>query len=286
MTVYIRNGGAWYAAPSGKIAVKDGGAWKTASFCKIRQGGAWYDSGYRGYPNPPQNIRVASWDFGQVTPYWDAPAAGAAPVSYYQVVKTDANGNWVTSVNTSSQSYSFGVSQDERCQFYVSSWSTGGLQSAWNGPLRVQIGHTQLSHTVTDTLTRPWSTGMDVNGYRNTTQLLYVPSSVNISSWYFNLSCTFSTGVISPTASRIVSHIFANVAQGQNLNWSNPLQGWYSYTYNGQNSWWGFWVDGTGWSQYGDGAYRVVGRFEQHGTETYYQDRTVIDRNYADNSYW
>lgn len=274
------------------MRVRDGGAWRVANFCYIKQGGAWYDSGYRGYPNAPQNIRVASWDFGQVTPYWDAPAAGGAPVSYYHVVKTDANGNWVAEVNTTSQSYSFGVSQDERCQFYVQSVSAGGLASGWNGPLRCQIGHTELSHTVTDTLTRPWSTGMDINAYGpDNTYLLYVPASVNISSWYMNFAATFSTSVLSPTASREINHVFNNVIQGEKLNWSNPLPAgggspWFSYVYNGNNSYWGFYVHGTGWSTGPTGGYRFTGRFEQHGTETYYQDRTVIDRNYAGNSYW
>lgn len=288
MTVRIKQGGAWYAVPNGNLRVRDGGAWKVANFCYIKINGAWYDSGYRGYPNAPQNMRVASWDFGTVVMTWDGPAAGGAPVDHYEWQKLDANGNFVSGPSmTNATQAMWGVSEDERCQFRMRSISAGGLASAWSNTVRVQIGHSEQSHVVTDTKTRQWGSGMDVNAYGpDNTYLIYVPSSVNVSSWYLNLSATFSTSVLSPTATREINHVFANVIQGTKLNWANPTQGWFSYVYNGQNSYWGFYVHGTGWSTGPTGGYRMVGRFEIWGDETYYENRTVIDRDYAGNSYW
>jgi hypothetical protein len=44
---------------------------------------------------------------------------------------------------TTGGSWSFGVAQNTLYQFYVRSWTARGLASAWNGPIRVGIGHPQ-----------------------------------------------------------------------------------------------------------------------------------------------
>lgn len=295
MALYIKNGGAWRQVGDGRLYIKWGGSWRLANYCYRKTNGNWVDSGYRSYPNAPSGIRVASWDFGQVTPYWDAPAAGGAPVSYYHVVKTDAAGNWVAQVNTGAQQYSFGVSQDERCQFYVRSIGPSGLASAFNGPLRCQIGHNEQGHYVTDNLTRPWdslSAGQaeNVNGYRNTTHIRYVPNSVEVSSWYMNLreNPGWAISKLSPGTNREIYHVFRNAIQWAGvLDWSEPLVGWFSYVHWGENNWWGFYVsDNIGWTSSPTGTQRFVGEFRIHGTEHYTQQRYVIDVNYAGNSYW
>lgn len=305
MPVRIKDGGVWRTVSNGNLRVRDGGTWKVANFVSIKINGAWFTCDYRGYPNPPQSPYIAAWDstnFNTATLAWSAPAAGGAPVASYEVLKTSANGNWVGGypLNVGNVgSYAFPTGQDDRCQFYVRAISTGGLNSAdafgWTGPIKVQMGHTELGHTETDNLTRAWdstSAGQSeaVNGYRNTTHLRYMPAAVEASSWYFNLreNPGWAISKISPGTNREVYHVFQNAIQwGTVLDWSEPLVGWFSYVYWGQDQWWGFYVsDNIGWTASPSGLQRFVGEFRIHGIEHYTQQRYVVDRARAENSYW
>jgi hypothetical protein len=303
----IKRSGAWADVANGNLKIRSNGAWQSANYCYIRSGGVWRDSGYRGYPLVPQSLAVSpgaapyNWSFSQVTVQWAAPAAGGAPVDHYQVVKTDANGSWVSAVDTGATSYTFGVSNDERCQFYVQSVSAAGLPSGFIGPVRVQIGHPEVGHYANVQHNEPWNSAMvSVNLYlQSYTVTIFVPSDVLVSSWYTNLrNDTAGWAKLSPDPSntappggRRLFDVFRNAPQW--TDWHNRLDvpnpwapPWRAMNHWGENQGWGYAIDGTGYSAGPTGGFRIYGEFQIFGTRYYDVNTYFIDTNRVDNSFW
>jgi hypothetical protein len=297
MTVYIKSGGAWRAGNNGQIKIRWGGAWQTASYIYEKVNGAWQDSGYRGFPLAPQSIWVHAWDFNNVAIGFTGPPAGGAPVAYYRLVQTDANGNWLNSVNVGGSPWgNFGVGQDGRYQFFVQSVSAAGLESGWCGPVRVQIGHTELGHYGTVQQSRPWSSE-HISSARNRDDPFWVgvPGSVILTGLHWRNMTTPQSSVVTPYNQRTVNLITQTVDRGP-LNdhightilsgssyawWDFPLYEWG----NGQAC--GFVARGSGWSTTGNGTYMLwCEDMWCDGTEYYDVSVYYVDRNYAGNSYW
>jgi hypothetical protein len=190
----------------------------------------------------------------------------------------------------------FNVAEDYQVAFFVRSVSAGGLKSAWAAvsPVRVLIGHSQLSHTVTDTLTRPWSNSIQFNGmHRDEQAPIYVPSSVQIYNWhvycYLNFPGPYVSGDPSAGNNRQVNSMYVSQDVGPNFGYpwnQSSFETDVSISANGQNAYWGFYTRGIGWSPPGINSQLLYGSLRIDGTETYTQDRTVIDRNYQANQYW
>jgi hypothetical protein len=309
MALQVKNGGAWRNIANGNVRIKSGGAWRTASFCYIKNGGVWRDSGYRGYPNPPGGApTVYSWDFANVRVQWPAPAAGGAPTVSTDVVMTNSALNPDSPMQSqnipasSGVSNNFSVGEDYQVAFFVRSVSASGLKSAWAAvaPVRVLIGHSQIQHTVTDTLTRGWTNYSDFssgpNGvpglHRNEIAPIYVPSSVYLTQWRFHLGLSFAGPYISkPPAQGNRQIYYWNGSAG----WDGTPWDVSGSTYdaaigisnvNGQNLNWGIGVQGIGWSAAPSNAQILIGTIYLDGTEYYNQDRIVVDRYYQANQYW
>jgi hypothetical protein len=301
VTVQIKSGGAWRTATNGGIRMRNGGAWRVANGLYIKSGGVWRDSGYRGYPNPPGTPSVSTWDntnFASCTCAWSAPAAGGAPTVSYDVYITNQYGNAVVGPGSVGNvlSYAWGTGMDSYYIFYVRSVSAGGLTSGWvSGTYaRPLMGHTQLSHVVTDNLTRPWTSYSDFpNGlHRNEVTYIYVPASVYMTQWRFHLGLNFPGPYISkpPAQGNRQIYYWSGGAGWDTTPWD--ISG---STYddaigianvNGQNLNWGIGVQGIGWSAAPSNTQLLIGTIYLDGNENYTQDRTVIDRNYQGNQYW
>lgn len=292
MPVKIKTGGAWHDVPTGGFRIRSGGAWIGASKVKIKDAGVWKDSGYIGFPNPPQGFYVSSWDFNQVTVNWSAPVAGGAPVDHYRVVMADSADNWMVADNTAGGAYQFGVAQDYRVKFWVQSVSAAGLESGWVGPIKAQIGHTEINHQQANTATRDWRSGVyGVNLWNGASNGPTVPSNVDVSRFYVNLAGPAEWAYLSPGTSsqRDIFFVTAGVERYDlgRITLINQSHGFLNISGNGGNAGWGLHAVGSGYaSGPASSQYRVTGDIEVFGTETYTYYTTVIDRYRAENSYW
>jgi hypothetical protein len=260
-------------------------------------GGYWRDSGYIGYPGVPTGFYVSGWTFSQVTVNWSAPAAGGAPVDHYEVVMTDAAGSWMSAPTTTGLSWTFGVAEDYRVRFYVRSVSAANLVSDWAPSIGAQIGHTEINHQQSNTATRDWRSGaVAVNLYNGGASGPQVPSSVDVSRFYVNLSqaglCGGVTWTYLSPGTSTVRNIFFITANNirrdlGRLTLGNPSNGWLNISGNGGNAGWGLLGEGAGYASTPTSSpCRVVGDLEVFGTETYTYNTTVIDRARVENSYW
>jgi hypothetical protein len=222
-------------------------------------------------------------------------------VSYYEVVKTDANGNWVTDVTTGATSYNFGVSNDERCRFYVRSVSAAGLTSGFIGPVNVQIGHPEVGHYADVQHSESWNSALvAVNLYlQNYAVAIFVPSDVLVSSWYTNLRNTEAgwaqlspdPGGVAPPGGRRLFDLYRGVPQW--ADWHNRLAvpnpwapPWRAMNHWGENTTWGYAIDGTGYSAGSTGNFRIYGEFQIWGTRYWNVNTYFVDTAYQDNSFW
>jgi len=87
---------SWTTPAAGSIRVKSDGQWRTAISVKVKQGGAWVDSGYVAYPNAATSFTGSggNGDNKQVTFTWTAPTTGA-PVTKYFLSVYDASDNQI-----------------------------------------------------------------------------------------------------------------------------------------------------------------------------------------------
>lgn len=316
MTIRVKvggiGGGSWRVVPEGafrieaRTAVPAGQGWFRANKVWIKRGeiggGFWHDTGYVGPPFPPQSFRVTSWDFSVVNTAWFAPAAGGAPVHHYEVLKQDQWGNtyggYPLSVSGAlGTTFPFVVSPDDRLQLFVRSVSAAGVVSDWAGPIRVQIGHTQILTPYLETTTQAWASPVvGVNLYNGASAGPTVPSNVEVWGMYVNLTGTVGYNPMShPDSSPQRDILF--VAQGQVVQTGqlrgdgvlvldNPSHGWLYISGNGANSGWGLYCVGSGWSSNGTSGNRAVGDLQVHGTETIQVTKYREDRARAENATW
>lgn len=163
MGLAIKSGAAWTTIDPGTVRVKWGSGWVYPTKFRTKSGNTWADSGYVSYPNPPRSVAVNAWSYTNVSISWAAPAAGGAPVSTYEIKRTNSDGVTAPSiyVEPSSPSANFPVSQDGKYRFYVRSKSAAGLYSAWVevGAGGVGIGHPQVisQRWVQKSVQRQWA---------------------------------------------------------------------------------------------------------------------------------
>jgi hypothetical protein len=293
MTVYRKTNGGWAAASNGNVRIKWGGNWQTASYVYQKVNGQWQDSGYRGYPNPPQGIWVHAWSFSAVALGFSGPAPGGAPVSYYHLVQTDSNGNWINQANVGGSPWgNFGVGEDGYYQFYVRSVAASGLASAFVGPVRVRIGHSEQGYWATENRTQGWSSE-HLSGARNKDEPFWVGfgSDVVIQGMHWRNLRTPMSSVVTPGTNRTVNYIFNGGDFGaMNGEWGTIYSG-----HNGDKGLgnegtgqpWGIVARGAGWSTTGNGTYMLwCDDFWCDGYQTYQVNVYYVTRYYQDNGYW
>jgi hypothetical protein len=298
MGVYVKDGalggGSWRQIGNGGVRVKAGNDWSYPTYVYAKpEGQGWRDTGYRGYPNPPQSIWVHDWNFGAVALGFTGPAPGGAPVSYYQLVQTDSNGNWLNTANVGGSPWgNFGVGEDGYYQFYVRSFSAAGLASAFTGPVRVRIGHSEQGYWATENRTQGWESE-HLSGARNKDEPFWVGfgSDVHVTGMHWRNLRTPMSSVVSPGTNRTVEWIvfgtgfgyihetYGTVYSGSNIDHGLGHDG------NGQP--WGIVARGAGWSTTGNGTYMLwCDNFWCSGTYTYQVQVYYVTRNYQDNGYW
>jgi hypothetical protein len=295
-TLRVKSAGVWRGPVSdGILRVKSGGVWVSPSYVRAKApSGAWVDSQYRGYPNPPSAPWVHAWSYSNCQVAWNYAAGGGAAISYYEVVITDAAGNWLATENsTDNISPNWGVGQDTRYQFYVRSVAANGLVSAWQGPLRVGIGHPSTPNYGWVQRTRDWYSQINGNWIKDKYAggeggtVVFVPNSVLITALHYNIFTNngFSS-VISPWNNRTVSSIYAGIDQGNVFQANNPLQTIdYGYANWGADNYWGFICRGAGWTVSEGGTARLVGQFGVQGTE-YYNNWEIVSYNPEQGNYY
>lgn len=299
-TIRLKWGGPWLdPIADGNLRVKWGGPWISPAYCYHKVGdvggGYWRDTGYRGYPNPPQGIGVYGWDFNNVSLYWGGPAAGGAPTVAYHLVQTDSAGNWINQVEVGGSPWgNFGVGEDGYYQFYVRSKSAAGLYSGFVGPVRVKIGHTEQGYYANENRIRGWYNQISGNWYQNNYSggpdqtVIWVPNNVRITEFHYSVLANAGfTSVLSPFGNRKISHIFAGQDWGDTISMGNPYQT-VEYGFNnwGGDNWWGLIARGAGWTVSPNGTARMVGDFGIYGEETYQVTVYYMTRAYEGNSYW
>lgn len=229
MALKVRTGGAWRDAPAlGAVAtvpnpvgirVRTGGAWRNAQRVKIKSGGNWVDSGYFGppwIPQSPTNMGVPVvnwWNYSQVNFGWWGPAGGPPPVTY-QLVLTDASGNWLVNVEDATGARTFNVSEDTQYQFYVRSKNAFGDYSVWLGPLKIGIGHAQQMGWVTTNHADAWHAERSLYLWQNQMATIIVPSDVAVSSMNWNMSATNGNW----------SYCSEPSVAGNNYNWRHQIR--------------------------------------------------------------
>jgi hypothetical protein len=285
------------------LRVKWGGPWIKAGYVRRKMGdpggGYWHDTGYRGPPNPPQNLRIYDWTFSAVSLQWDAPAGGVPAVAYH-LVQADANLNWLSQVEVGGSSWgNFGVVEDGRYQFFARSKSAEGLYSDWAGPVRVQIGHTEQGYWGTEQRTRSWETPHYAGAVnRDVILQYYVPSNVVVTSmtwWNLRTPCssivTPDVGVPGwertvnwwlPWADHPINQDTGTIySSGENAFLHYGFSSW------GNNTPWGIVPRGGGWSAEGDPFYMLhVDDFHISGIEYYDANVFYVTRPYQANGYW
>jgi hypothetical protein len=292
--------GSWSPTiADGNFRLKWGGtAWTFPGAVKVKDGdvgtGAWVDTGYHGYPNPPTNLRVNSWSYTNAQAAWDYAPAGGAPIDYYHIVITDAAGTWLAQENsTDNLSPNWSVSPDTKYQFYVRSHSSNGLMSGFVGPLRIQIGHDVSYNYGYVTRQRYWQSAV-LSGARNKDDPFWVtvPSSIAaLSGMHWRNLRTPQSSVVTPGTNRTVNLIANNGDLGPiNNTWGTILSGnngdW-AFNNAGSDLIWGLVARGSGWSTTGNGTYMLwCDQFWMDGTENYSNYEVVSTNPAVGNSYW
>lgn len=291
--------GSWSPTiADGNFRIKWGGtAWTFPGTLKVKDGdvgtGVWVDTGYHGFPNPPSNLQISSWSYSNVQVVWDFAASGGAPIDYYEVVITDEASNWLD-VENSTDNYSpnWGVSPDTRYQFYVRSHSSNGLQSAYVGPLRVQIGHDISYNYGWVNRQRPWQSNVVSGGHnRDDPFWVSVPSSVVLDAMHWRNMRAPQSSAVTPGTSRTVNWILNGGDFGPiNANTGTILSGDnrdYGFDNPGNGSNWGVVPRGSGWSTTGNSFYQLwLDSLWMTGTETYANWEVVSTDPAVGNSYW
>jgi hypothetical protein len=279
----------WRQLTDGKLRVKWGAGWVSPSLMYIQSGGAWRDTGYRGYPAVPINVGVYAWDYGQVRIQW-AAGAGGAPVAAWHIVQTNSAGGWLREYEVGgspSPSGYFPVSTSTNYRFYVRAKGTTGLYSDWGASVGTSIGKPASTYYTTEQGTRPWSLAASTNGYKDQIVGVAVATNRVVESVTYNVSANGGfTSILSPYNNREIYRI-ANSGQGERFSWQ---AGSVNYNLNVGDYWGnggitGYICRGTGWSIYTTGTQRAVGTVTAYGYETYsYQQAHTIPA--VANSYW
>lgn len=279
--------GTWRVLTDGKLKVKWGADWVVPSLCYIQWGGAWRDTGYRGYPAIPTNFHLTHWDYNDTICAWSA-GSGGAPVADYHVVQTDVSGNWLRQYTVGGgTSPAIPVSASTKYRLYVRSRSTANLFSDWAPSIGISIGKPAVTTYTTEEGTRPWSLAASTNGYKDAIVGVAVASNRVVQNVRYQVSANAGfTSILSPYNNREIYRI-GNSGQGERFTWNatsvDTTVNVGDYWGNGGIT--GYICRGTGWSIYTTGTQRAVGTVTASGYETYSYQQAHTTAAVA-NSYW
>lgn len=286
-TLRIKSGGAWHIVEEGKLRVQKADAWVYPGLLYVQVGDVWRDSGYRGDPGVPKSLAVNAWDYDSVSVKW-AAGTGGAPISTYEIqLKNQADTSVLaTLTDATSPSGNFTVAKSTKYNIYIRSKTSGGLYSAWVGPLQIAIGKPAVTTYTTETATRPWTKAASVAAYREAEAGPVVPTNVQVQSMRYQISSQGGfTSILSPYRYREIRR-WANGNTYEQFDWGNPVDTTVNVTnYNSNGGIQGMVVLGEGWSSTSSGPYKALGTITAIGTETYtYQQAHTVPA--VANSYW
>lgn len=297
--------GQWTSILPGHLAVWWGG-WVYPNTMQVWQDGAWHDTGYTSYPNPPQTFGQTS-DYGTVNLTWAYPAAGGTPPHHYDVQKCDSNYTPLESGTTTGGSASYSVSQDTLYVFRVRSVTAAGLVSGWQD-IRLGIGHPQATGSRVVRRSRPWrqdasDTGMQVGlsngvvaGPRAPAYNVQLGHECGVvvehtryqvwssqtwpTSWGF-LRAMYWLGNDTADVGGVMSDLNINLPWGPTWTADHPKRFQWS---NG--GCWGVWLSGAGYDdKYG--AYKpIYANIFLAGTEYYIDTESYVSVNAQANYAW
>lgn len=270
--LHVKNGGNWVLVDDGNLAVKYNGAWIFPSHLHVKNNGAWVDSGYDGFPAPPTGFAINASNFSTLSVKW-TPGVGGAPVGNYEIALNSAdNSTRIATLNdTASPSGNFSVQEDTKYQIWIraETQATGGVTSAWVGPIKWAIGHAAYTTYTDDPATRPYTLAKAVTGYRDVAVGPTIPTSVVVQTIRYQISNTFS-GILSPYGSHSISR-WQNAAEKEQFSWLSAsidtTLNVTDYTSNGGVQ--GMVCRGTGWSSTPSGSFICTGTITVNGIENY-----------------
>jgi hypothetical protein len=326
MSVKIKKSGAWQNIPNDHIYLKEGGYgggyWLRPAKIYIKEGAFgspyWIDSGYRGAPAAPTNLRHTSWGYNaQIAVAWDAPVS-TVPIQQYhiEVLGWDAvpAWGWHTSptnfttpsgytlandhdymIRVRSLSYE-GVYSDHNVYQPAGGWSFNNFVPGWVY-MRFHIGHPAQYQDVLVTKERSfWKLanvggGYGNGGYRDTSSHIIIPARVRVDTMYGAFHPTWGAGWVSiPDAARRLYPL-----RNTDIKWNegayylepSPWSGylpWVAEWSNG-NTQFGVWTWGDGWSG-GGGPYYWTGHVQCWGVEQYDVWESHLVTSEQGNYYW
>lgn len=219
----FKNNGSWVTVLDGHLRVKSGGVWVYPAKMYIKNGGAWRDTGYAGFPGAPTGFAVNAWDYDSMSVKWTPPATGAPVTNYEIAVNNEANTVRVATYDdTASPSINFAVTKDTKYNIYIRS-ETATQVSAWVGPLQVAIGHAAYTTYTDDPATRAYTLAKDVVAYRDVGVGPTIPTTVDVQTITYNVPATNWTSVLSNPASGVHHSIsrWGNGAEREEFLWPN-----------------------------------------------------------------
>lgn len=247
----------------------------TAIDASAREGRSRSASGTASAP-APGTPTVSAWSYTSITIAWSHATWRNGG---YEVQRAIGNGSFSTVANLSSTttSYTGSVSEDTDYRYRVRAKGVT-YTGSWSGELRPSIGHAAYS------VSSPYS--LQKNGcniYKDVADGPTVPgnSGITIDSMGVSLACTFTTSLVSGTATRTLEKgtIYSWVPTGSKPNPWNETFAHGPYAPSGVAIQHGIIARGTGWSSTSSGGYRLTGSIAVYGTQV---------TNYAavPNSYW
>lgn len=291
-------GGSWQGPiADGMLRLKSGaiggGSWLSPAYCKVKVGaiggGYWQDSGYLAYPNPPSAPAVYTWNYDNVQVYWNYASGGPA-IAYYEIQMLDEGGSLLNSENsTDNLSPNWGVSHDTRYQYRVRSVGANGLVSAWQGNLRIAIGHPSVTCSRVVTRTRDWWVNqvIDPTGYVNQCSCITVPSRVTASYFRANLHLNYGWTPSPPAYFYSGTRDFwrVNGTLIDKVLWPNPADFTYAWSRNTPGPV-GVYAAGSGWGTSAGSVFTYKGDITASGTEEYDATEYYTCVSEVGNSYW
>jgi len=180
------------------------------------------------------------------------------------------------------------VVQNTAYRVYVRAISASGLSSGWSGPLQIKMGKDAVTTYTTETDTRPFSTAVSVNGYKDALVGYAVPTNRAVQTVRYQISAYAGfTSALSPYNNREIYRL-SNSGQNERFSWLvqsiDTTVDVADYWGNGGIT--GMICRGTGWaSGPATSNYRATGTITVNGYETYnYQQAHTVAA--IANGYW
>lgn len=209
----------------------------------------------------------------------------------------DSSGNLLNSENSPDNfSPGWGAVTDGLYRFRVRSVSTSGLVSPWSAEVRVSTGHPSAPIYGNVQHSAYWYSQLyNGNWYKDAYDgsnpggtVVWVPSSVLIDAFHFNIAANGGFGPISPGTNRHLTYVIAGAPRGDALQIPGTSFSYIEYAFYewGQDNWYGLMAQGAGWTVSAGGLQRIVGDIGIEGTQywTVYEQTGSTPPVY--NGYW